>query len=362
MKHSDEDLVAVRDLPPGVTEPSDEALARVRQRVFAQPAPRRLAWPLTVRRFWVPIAAAAAVLLVVGVGLAYLRPRAIGQPHPVSSDPATVRRVFDKLIAAAGNATPYRPRAGQLVYQDDRLVELDALDGRPFEYHIVNWIEPASTTYVGSTRLGPGAPASTPPGVWASENAKDRFRSTPLSERPLLELTDFLDGPADPVAARRELIDLIRTDTAVPEDDQVWGAIYEMAVLDALIPVERRKALYQVLAGLPVGVGETGVDGRRLVIVRFATPAGGFVGSLGEDKVYDLLIDPVTGTIAGTQVLLADPAAAETPARVAVELTGPSVSGSTPALVPLAPGAVDPALVRRDLYSFGLVEDIGQRP
>jgi hypothetical protein len=351
MKPMDHDLVAVRDLPPGIAEPSDEALARVRERVFARPAPRRVAWQLTMRRIWVPVAAAAAVLLVVGVGLYFLRPRTISQPHPVSSDPAIVRRVFDKLIAAAGNATAYRPRSGQLIYQDDRLVELDALDGRPYERRNETWIEPATTTYVGSVRGGPVAGPT--PEAWVSENAKDRFRSRPLSERPLLELTEFVSGPADPATARRDLIDQITTDTAVPEDEQVWGAIYEMAVLDALIPVERRIALYHVLAELPVGVGETGVDGRRLVIVRFATPAGAFAGYLGADKNYDLLIDPVSGNIAGTQVLLAEPAPAWSAEAVPVP---PGSAG------PLPPGAVDPGLVRRDLYRFGLVEDIGERP
>ncbi|MCO8271333.1 hypothetical protein M1L60_12085 [Actinoplanes sp. TRM 88003] len=345
MKPMDHDLVAVRDLPPGIVEPSDEALARVRQRVFARPAPRRLAWGPMMRRFWVPVAAAAAVLLVVGAGLYFLRPRTISQPHPVSSDPAVVRRVFDRLIAAAADATPYRPRAGQLIYQDGRCVERDAVDGQAYEKRTESWIEPATAAFVGSVEGGPVAGPT--PEAWVSENAKDSFRTRPPSERPLLELTDFVDGPTEPAAARRDLIDRITTDTAVPEDDQVWGAIYELAVLDALIPVERRVALYQVLAGLPVSVGETGVDGRRLVIVRFATPAGAFAGYLGEDKNYDLLIDPATGFVAGTQVRLADPAA-----TWPVE-TVPSRS---------APARVDPDLVRRDLYRFGLVENIGERP
>nr|WP_221381089.1 hypothetical protein [Actinoplanes polyasparticus] len=363
MKPMDHDLVAVRDLPPGIAEPSDEALARVRERVFARPAPRRLAWQLTMRRIWVPVAAAAAVLLVVGVGLYFLRPRTISQPqpHPLSSDPAEVRRVFDDLIAAAGNATPYRPRAGQLIYQESWMIDIDLADGRPYRERAETWIEPATTAYVASAR-GSLSPADPIPPAWASENAKDPHRSTPPGKRPFLELTSLVAGPTEPTAARRDFIDRITTYAGVSEDEQVWGAIYEMAVLDPLIPVERRVALYRVLGELPVSVGETGVDGRRLVIVRFAALIGAFAGGQGGGKSYDLLIDPATGRFAGTQVLsdAADPAWAPRAADGAV----PEPSRSTGVLggrSPMPPGTVDPALIRRDLYHFSLVENIGER-
>ncbi|WP_250037420.1 hypothetical protein [Paractinoplanes maris] len=360
MTPMDEDLIAVRNLPPGVVEPSDESLARVRQRVFAQPAPRHLAWRLTMRRFWVPVAAAAAVLLVVGVGLASLRPRALTppQPEPVSSEPARVRRVFDELITAAGRKTPFRPRAGQLVYQNDEIVEISPLDGRPFRRSIETWIEPATTTYLGSAEEGltdPGRASA----AWEQENAKDRYRSLPLGKRPFLKLTSFLAGPTDPAAARRDLIDRVTVDV-VSEDEQVWSGIWEMVILDALLPAERRVALYQLLRDLPVSVGETGVDGRRLVIVRFAAPAGSFLGFLGPDKAYDLLIDPVSGEIAGTQVLHDGPAPAWSPPDNVEVQTGPSGLPWSPA--PLPAGPIDPALVNRHIYNFGLVEDIGDLP
>ena len=363
MKPMDHDLVAVRDLPPGIAEPSDEALARVRERVFARPAPRRLAWQLTMRRIWVPVAAAAAVLLLVGFGLYFLRPRVVSQPQPqpLSSDPAQVRRVFDDLVAAAGNATPYRPRAGQLIYQESWMVDLDLADGRPYQERAETWIEPATTAFVASARGGRSAADPIPP-AWAAENAKDPYRSTPPDKRPFLELTSLVAGPTEPAAARRDFIDRITTYDAVSEDEQVWGAIYEMAVLDPLIPVERRVALYRVLGELPVSVGETGVDGRRLVIVRFAALIGAFAGGHGGDKSYDLMIDPATGRIAGTQVLMnaADPA--WFPRATDGVVPEPSSSRSVPGgRSPVPPGTVDPALVRRDLYHFSLVENIGER-
>ncbi|MBL7262235.1 hypothetical protein [Paractinoplanes lichenicola] len=116
MSRTDPDLIAVRELPPGLAEPSDEAVARVWHKIAARPAPRR-----SSRRLWVPITAAAAVLALVGAGIFFLRPRTVSQPA-FTTDRETVTRVIGDLRDRAVTAEPVSVGPGQVIYQTIHVV------------------------------------------------------------------------------------------------------------------------------------------------------------------------------------------------------------------------------------------------
>jgi len=364
MSRVDADLVAVRDLPPGVVEPSDEAVAAVWRRISARPAPSARRWPSP--RLWVPIAAAATatatVLLLMVSGIVVLRPHLKADPPPeFSSNPAKVTRVFADLIAAARTATPARLRAGQLIYLRDASIFPNIPDGRLYTGVLESWTTPDRLMETYRQRDFDLAR----PDVLAlrrSEESAKYPRPTGADTRPWAKPNDLVGGPTDPAVVRRALLELKKFTTNWSDNRKVWEAVAMLATLDPVLSVARRLALYRVLAAMPVSVAEIKVGGRRLVAVRFAEG----------DEGHDLLFDPSTGRFAGSQAAYFGahwPGLSDNPAFRAYQAASiptplPTSSGGVVLGVgwPVAGNPLDPGVDQRDLWSWGVVEEVGERP
>jgi hypothetical protein len=347
MSRVDPDLVAVRDLPPGVEEPSDEAVARVWQRIAERPVPRARRWPAP--RLWLPIAAAAAVLLVVGAGIAALRPHPEARPATVpqfSSDPAKVAQVFTDLTAAARTATPVRLRAGQLFYYRADEITPSPQDGSLRAGLLEQWITPALKTlyHESDGKPEPGGLLA----VRRSQESATYPRPAGADTRPWAKIGDLANGPADPATIRRQALEKWKNQSA-SDNRKIWEELSQPSGIDPVLPIGHRLALYQVLAGLPVSVAESTVGGRRLVVVRLVEG----------DEAHDLLFDPSTGRFAGRQRAYVGQGTRQDPVFSPTEVPSePAVDERR--IVPA--DAVDPGVYLRDLNSFAVVEEVGERP
>ncbi|MBM2623161.1 hypothetical protein JIG36_47460 [Actinoplanes sp. LDG1-06] len=329
MSRTDADLVAVRDLPPGVTEPSDESLARVWARIAARPAPRPRS---TARRLWVPITAAAAVLVLVGVGVLMLRPRQQSLPSVtrLTSDPATVTRVIGELSDAT-RAVPQQPVAdGQLFYMRTRPVS----GARACE----SWLRPADLGSLYRQCGESDVPAETRAGADANMSGWDEYDPA----RP--GGWDVSAGEyIDPAAIRAQFI-LLRNDLRDASDNlRIWTGLQSVVWPGRFLPVDRRVALHQVMARLPLSVGETEQDGNRLVVVRFAE-AG---------VTSDLLFDPGTGLPVGWETTRSGSA------QASIE---PEAEASHEPYVVSGDDQPAPTESGRVLRSIDVVEGVGDRP
>jgi hypothetical protein len=113
MTRMDPDITAVRNLPPGLPEPTEESLARtwhaIARRQSAREAPRRR------RPLLVPVIAAATVLALTVGGVALRHLIAPSTPIPPASPPS-FEEIMNDLIHKAGNLPAATPGSGDLVY------------------------------------------------------------------------------------------------------------------------------------------------------------------------------------------------------------------------------------------------------
>ncbi|MFI7576424.1 hypothetical protein [Micromonospora sp. NPDC049497] len=108
MRGSEPDIMAVRDLPPGRPEPTDESVTRTWHTITRRSAVRRSRF----RRWLVP-AAAAGLVAVLAVGAAVLLAPTRQETPPA---PLTARQVMDQLIEKAAGIEPVAVPAGQILY------------------------------------------------------------------------------------------------------------------------------------------------------------------------------------------------------------------------------------------------------
>jgi hypothetical protein len=352
MSRPDPDLIAVRDLPPGVPEPSDEAMARVWHRITARPEPvagRRLR-----PRIWIPVVAAVAVVLVVGAGIAAFRPHTQTLPAgpEFSSDPAYVAEVFAGLIAAAERAEPVKLRAGQLIYRQDDRIRATAEAPQPVRMQLESWIDPDLMEIYWNA--GPGTLSPEFLARARAEESAQHPRPAGRDTRPWAPVK--LDGPSDPVTALRAVLERSRFDEHLSQERRIWNELLAAASLDPFLPTAWRGTLYRLLAGLPVSVAETTIGERRLTIVRM----------LDGVLARDLIVDPSTGQFAGAQ--LAHFGSAIPPVPSGETLSGwpymPfTLAGSLPLpSSPVDPSEIHPGVEARSLWRWAVVEEVGERP
>ncbi|GIF73090.1 hypothetical protein [Asanoa siamensis] len=315
---TDPDIAAVRELPPGLPEPTDESVARTwhaMTRKQAAPAPRR--------RRWVPAAAALLVAGVAAGGITLLPERDLGPaievgvaPSPSASGvtpsrpspslpskagggaiptgapaslgpstPIDVAAAIDTLMTAVADSPAQTVQPGQFLYTRMTGVTsvhglVDQEPGQMVRDDTELWFAPEGMTAKAITRNGvdlppDGAPESPPekPSIW---------QPTPA----------WLAGlPTDPTALRAELLAGMGENQKRSADSLLAKEIGELLVSsEPLLTGDVRVALLKMIkrwSGL--SARETVVDDRKVWGLR-RTEQGRF---------DEILFDPATGLAVG---------------------------------------------------------------
>jgi len=367
MSREDSDIVAVRDLPPGRPEPTDESVHRTWHRITEA---RREARPRTPSRILVPVMAATIVAgLVVGGALVF-RPGAeqlgvgtpsddkTSEPNLTPAPPETVA-ALNALADAATRAAlpPPQVKPGQLIFVRH--------DGWAASFHIgvgaapeeANPPKPASTE---RPEAGGSATAELEEGrieeqireLWFDPEGMVTLSITdgrtdmgvdPDTERGVFEQSGpSLDQPTpawlaslptDPDQLRGKLRELMGEEEAWSTDHALWSTLQEFYLrTDLLLTPELRSALLRSFTGL-LGLtsSEAMVDGRRLVAVRHTERESG----------DEILFDPATGAAVGRRSVT----------------SSPDVTVSAPAGTP----RLDPGVTYQATWTQKIVTSVGAR-
>lgn len=317
MSRFDPDVLAVRDLPPGRPEPTDESVSRTWHAVTRRLATRRS----RSRRWLVPIAAAGVVALVVA-GAALFAP----DRHRTPPTPLTPQQVMDQLIGRAAGIEPVPVPAGRLLY----VRTLSTASREPAAQTLETWFD-GETIMPQRIRVdGKDTPIDTPPdkpGSVAEDNRNivarggDWYFPTPRW---------LADVPTDPVALRARLDEETFGSFTRPRFLPEGGPMPSLATMfsrsEPRLPPELRVGLYRMIAGLDgLTVSEVIVDGRRCWAV-------GQVGDGG--LTVSLLFDAETARVIGQR-------------RVGSRVAGPK--GGSP--------RYDLDAVRQSVWTFAVVPD-----
>jgi hypothetical protein len=358
MSRDDSDITAVRDLPPGRPEPTDESVSRTWHRITVERSGTRTRTP---SRILVPAMAATLVAgLVVGGGV-LLRPgggapmeaaapseEKTARPNLAPAPPETVAALNALAGAAARGPAAAAVRPGQYIFvlHDGWAASFQAnaagagnaeggtgtappeatLDEGVIERQVREiWFDPqgmiAMSITDGRTELG-ADPASGRAAY--RENGADLTRPTP----------GWLAGlPTDPDQLRATLRDLTGDGGAWSTDHALWSTLQELYLnCDLLMTPELRAALLRSFTGLRgLTSSEVTIGGRRLVAVRHTEQASG----------DEILFDAATGAAVGRR----------------------SVTLSSDLTVSSAPGApkLDPGVTYQATWTQKVVDAVGAR-
>ncbi|GAA4448703.1 hypothetical protein GCM10023170_032010 [Phytohabitans houttuyneae] len=311
----------MRDLPPGLPEPTDESVSRTWHRITAQRKPARARTP---SRILVPAMAAALVAGLVVGGAALFRPDGGGgdleagspsdektaEPNLTPASPQTVAVLHALAEAAKHGPAAAKVRPGQLifVYHDGWAASFQANAGgakgegaagaAPPEANLESgtierqiremWFDPQGmvprSITDGSKELGTGG---------------DRGQVEPTDLGLRAPTPEWIAGlPTDPEQLRGKLRELAGEGGAWSTDHSLWNALQDFYFTsDLLMTPELRAALLLSFTGLRgITSSETTIDGRRLVAVRH-TERG--VGD-------EILFDPATGSAVGRRSVTLD--------------------------------------------------------
>jgi hypothetical protein len=346
MTRTDPDIAAVRHLPPGLPEPTDEAVSRTWYAISARRAMRGRSRSRI--RFLVPVTAAVLVAgLAVGSAVVFA-PGDGGKPPiqagrggnpPTSPEaaavldrPIDVRVAMDRLIAAGASATPMPLRAGQLIYvHTAEILAASSAAGQAGQTQPPPKTRGTGQSAPASKSIGGGQPGAPQPGgaatstalapedhhMWLDpqgmialgivRNGEDMTKGPKADhEAQVAEARHRLaaDGPSlaqptpqwlaalptDPAELRARLVAAIGENKWSEEHRLVsaLGDLFWMA--EPVLTPEVRVALYRVLAGIDgLTAAEVSIDGRKLYAVRHTE----------RQSADDLLFDPITGRAVG---------------------------------------------------------------
>jgi hypothetical protein len=336
MKINEPDIIAVREMPTGLPEPTDESVSRtwyaVTRRQAAADAPRRR------RRALVPVAAAAVVLGLAAGGAALFAPA--GDPDsdtpvaalPAAGTPIDARAALDALTAAGRTAAAAPLAAGQLIYVHTEGVtasyNVGSDNGTIGREDHEMWLDPQGMIALKITRDGEdmmdGASEKVPAAGGAITDAQetdpqetDPQETDPQKKAALekklgdpeaeiaqlrQELADngpsairptpaWLAGlPADPAAVRA----LLLGDTGVnkwSDDHRLFTAVSDLLInAEPILAPATRTALYGALGTISeLTALDTTAEGLRVYAIRHTEN-----GSIDE-----LLFDPASGRFLG---------------------------------------------------------------
>lgn len=303
MSHTDPEIVAVRELPPGAPDVTDESVARTWRQMTARRAVPTRVWP----RLLVPVTAAAMVVgLVVGAAMVF---RPAGLSFGSGADPTDDKTAEANLappsaeavaalnaMAAVAGATPATPvRAGQYVFvrHDGWAASATAVNEPAGPATIVEqdrdyWFDPQGGLLRGAAFDG-GPPQVENDKVGPGQSVGSIIFPTP----------EWLAGlPTDPAALLAELRGAMDEDGPWSVDHQVWSAMQEFYLkCDLLLGPELRVALLKAFTSLRgITSSDVTIDKRRLVAVRHTERSSG----------DEILFDPATGRAVGRRSVNVD--------------------------------------------------------
>ncbi|GHJ49475.1 hypothetical protein Cs7R123_68170 [Catellatospora sp. TT07R-123] len=321
MNRTDPDLTAVRDLPPGLAEPTDASVTRTwyllsARQTAAQGGSRR---PLL--RLLVPIAAAALVGVVTisainwtsGGGADFAAPQidlisASHQPLPTehaTHEPSLTRTTPEAVAALEALAhTAEQSTAvvtlspGQLIHVDTAgwAARLSGGSGSVTYQPRSVWLDPAGMITLkllaGDRDLDAGSRSNA-----EAERAQERqllAEHGPSLAQPTPQWLASL--PTDPA----QLLARLRAETEVGKawtvDHQLWDNLSQFySECDILLSPQLRAALLRAFTGMDgLTAGEVYLDGTRLIAIR----------QTDQDTGYEILFDPVTAWAVGRRTVV----------------------------------------------------------
>lgn len=297
MSRTDSDITAIRELPPGLAEPTDESVARTWHRL----ASRRVAFDRPRSRFLVPITAAAVVTgLAIGAAVVFApsslpfgSPATGGKTAEANLAPAAPEAVaaLHALAEAAAGSTAASVAPGQLIYvKHDGWAASFRLPGNegvigPQQREL--WVDPQGMIVLSIKADG----------VTAGEEV-DQARERLVEEGPSLSQPTpqwLASLPTDPATLLAELRGAMGEEDAWSTDHQVWTAMQEFySNAELLLSPQVRAALLRAFTGLRgITSSEVTIDGRRLVAIRHTEQGNG----------DEILFDPATGQAVGRRSL-----------------------------------------------------------
>jgi hypothetical protein len=306
MSRDDSDIIAVRDLPPGRPEPTDESVSRTWHRISAV---RRPARTRTLPRILAPTVAATLVAGLVLGGALVLRPGSelldfgapsddkTSEPNLAPAPPETVDALKALADAAARGPAAVEVRPGRYIFvrHDGWAASLPAVNDEngaqegTIERQIRElWFDPAGMIMVSGT--DGKADLGADPGA-ARAAFKERGAGLMYPTREWLAAL-----PTDPERLRGRLRDLTGDGGAWSTDHALWSSLQEFYLsTDLLLAPELRAALLRSFTGLRgLTSSEVTVDGRRLVAVRHTE----------RDNGDEILFDPATGAAVGRRSVM----------------------------------------------------------
>ncbi|GAA4163372.1 hypothetical protein GCM10022251_45990 [Phytohabitans flavus] len=353
----------MRDLPPGLPEPTDESVSRTWYRITAAGRPARTRTP---SRILVPAMAATLVAGLVVGGALLFRPGAgpmgfgapsgetpseekTSEPNLTPASPETVA-VLQKLAeAAASSPAAAKVRPGQYIFvrHDGWAASFRANAGGGAKSDGSGTEATPQEATLGEGTLEPQIREMwfDPQGMIAESitDGSDEMGVDPDRTRAMFEqdgpsfrqpTPEWVAGlPTDPEQLLAELRDFVGEGGAWSTDHAVWSTMQEFYLnTDLLLGPELRAALLRSFAGLRgITFSDVSIDGRQLVAVRHTERGNG----------DEILFDLATGVAVGRRSVAAG-------------------SGVTISAPPEAP-KLDPGVGYQATWTQKVVDAVGDR-
>jgi hypothetical protein len=273
MSHTEPDITAVRDLPPGLPDPTEESLTRVwhtiGRRLAAREAPRR-------RSLLVPVTAAVVVLGLAVGGVVLLRPDA-DKVTTSAGSALSVKAVMADMINKARKLPAAKPGPNGLLYTESTFVE--TANGKVTTTTEESWKAPRQMMPLRTTRNGVDYEPN-PEGPGQDEGALNFptvqwIAAAPTERKALIRYLD----PSSPTGR-------------IPAEKSLMASLAEFFGLgDLLVTPQLRVAVYEILADMPaMTVEKLTLAGRQVwAVTHGAAHTYGFA----------LLLDAQTGRTVG---------------------------------------------------------------
>lgn len=318
MSRDDSDIIAVRDLPPGRPEPTDESVSRTWHRITVE---RRKAGTRAPSRILVPAMAATLVAGLVVGGAVVFRPGGGGleagdpsaeksvEPNLTPAPPETVAALNALADAAARGPAAAAVRPGQYIFvrHDGWAATFNANGGGAKSDGGTSSTPPEAT-------LGEGRMVRQLREIWfdpqgmiamSITDGHTAFGNDPASERAAFDRSgpsilrptpEWLAAlPTDPDELRARLRGFFGGESSWSTDYALWDMLQNLYMNSGLVmtPAVRAALLRSFTGLLGITSGEVTIAGRRLVAVRHTERRSGL----------EILFDPATGSAVGRRSL-----------------------------------------------------------
>jgi hypothetical protein len=298
---TDPDIVALRDVPPGMADSTDDSVGRTWQMITRRNARRNRAAQLVVRRWLIPVTAALAIGAIALTATLWLRGGAGSEFQPAqSATPMDVHQALTQLAAASAQAGPAQvPTADQVVHTrlDGWAASLDPSGGGQMEQQIREvWFDPQGMVALQITD-GQQSFMDGLKGDRAGNIAQGRAALAAEGPSFYRATPQWLAGlPDDPDALVAVLRQTVQTNKW-SQSHNIWNTMYEFSMNgDLLLSPANRAALFQAYGRLDGLTAES-------VVINGET----FIGLRHNENgsVDEVLFDPTTGRAMAVRSLYA---------------------------------------------------------